>query len=128
MQKGSVGDITASRKVKVPEIPLDQIGEYYAAKKPFPWHWGNALYLEWFSERNGCVVIESAGYELKIVGEPVGEMTPEEETEQRKANGEATTGFMEQLSKAMADVEEPGEDDFTEESEGNEDDDPSPKR
>src|SRR3972149_1408630 len=72
-QKGVAGDITASRKVKVPDIPLDQIGEYYAAKKPFPWHWGNSLYLEWFSERNGRVVIESAGYDLKIVGEPAWE-------------------------------------------------------
>ena len=61
LQQGTVGDFTASRKVKVPEIPMDQIGEYYAARKPFPWHWGNSLYLEWFSERNGRVVISQAG-------------------------------------------------------------------
>ena len=51
-QHGTTGDITASRKVKVPDIPLDQIGEYYAAHKPWPWHWGNSLYLEWFSDAN----------------------------------------------------------------------------
>ncbi|MBI2496664.1 MAG: hypothetical protein HYV75_01615 [Opitutae bacterium] len=102
VQKGAAGDITASRKVKVPDIPLDQIGEYYAAKKPFPWHWGNSLYLEWFSETNGRVVIESASYDLKIVGEPAWEMTPEEEEEQRRANGEAMTGFVEELDAAMA--------------------------
>jgi len=100
LQPGAVGDITASRKVKVPEIPMDQIGEYYKAKKPFPWHWGNSLYLEWFSESNGRVVIESASYELKIVGEPAWEMSPEEEESQRKANGAAITGFMEQMSEA----------------------------
>lgn len=104
-QKGAAGNITASRKVKVPDIPLDQIGEYYAARKPFPWHWGNSLYLEWFSETNGRVVIEFAGYELKIVGEPAWEMTPEEEGEQRRANGEAMTGFMEELGKAMAEAD-----------------------
>lgn len=104
-QSGSAGDITASRKVKVPDIPLEQIGEYYAAKKPFPWHWGNSLYLEWFSETNGRVVIESAGYQLKIVGEPAWEMTPEEEEAQRRANGEAMTGFMEQLAGTTADDE-----------------------
>jgi hypothetical protein len=42
-QQGTAGDITASRKVRVPEIPMNQIGEYYLAKKPFPWHWGNSL-------------------------------------------------------------------------------------
>ena len=102
MQKGSVGDITASRKVKVPEIPLDQIGEYYAAKKPFPWHWGNALYLEWLSESNGRVVIEAAAFNLKVVGEAAWEMSPTEEETQRRANAEAMGGFMEQLGEAVA--------------------------
>lgn len=105
VQKGTAGDITASRKVKVPDIPMDQIGEYYAAKKPFPWHWGNSLYLEWFSETNGRVVIESAGYDLKIVGEPAWEMAPEEEETQRRANGEALTVFMEELGPAMAEAD-----------------------
>ena len=73
-QKGVVGDITASRKVKVPDIPMDQIGECYAAKKPRPWHWGNSLYLEWFGERNGRVVIESTDYVLKIVGDSTWDM------------------------------------------------------
>jgi hypothetical protein len=114
VQKGTAGDITASRKVKVPDIPLDRIGEYYAARKPFPWHWGNSLYLEWFSETNGRVVIESAGYDLRIVGEPAWEMTPEEEVDQRRANGEAMTGFMERLSGAMM---EPTEEDFDDEDE-----------
>tara|TARA_B100001093_G_C26660329_1_gene941484 strand:- start:412 stop:546 length:135 start_codon:yes stop_codon:yes gene_type:complete len=35
-KQGMVGDITASRKVKVPDILLDEIGDYYLAKKPFP--------------------------------------------------------------------------------------------
>lgn len=114
VQKGTAGDITASRKVKVPDIPMDQIGEYYAAKKPFPWHWGHALYLEWFGETNGRVVIESASYDLKIIGESVWEMTSEEEEDQRRANGEAMTGFMERLSRAMM---EPTEDDFDDDDE-----------
>lgn len=99
-QKGIVGDMTASRKVKVPEIPLDEIGDYYLAKKPLPWHWGNALYLEWFSQSNGRVVLETASYELRIVGEPRWEMSPEEEKLQRIANEQAMTGFMDTLSDA----------------------------
>lgn len=97
---GVTGDITASRKVKVPDIPLDKIGEYYAAKKPFPWHWGNSLYFEWFSETNGRMVIESASYELKIVGEAAWEMTEAEEAAQQKANGVALTGFLNQLNES----------------------------
>lgn len=99
-QDGAVGDITASRKVKVPEIPRNQIGEYYAAKKPWPWHWGNSLYLEWFSAHNGRVVIETSVFELKIVGDAAWEMTEAEETEQRRANAEAMTGFMNRLAEA----------------------------
>ena len=100
LQQGSVGDITASRKVKVPEISLDELGDYYGTGKPFPWHWGNSLYLEWFSAPNGRVVIESANYELKIVGEPTWEMTPAEEDAQRQANGATITGFMADLDVA----------------------------
>ncbi|MDQ8186956.1 hypothetical protein [Pelagicoccus sp. SDUM812002] len=98
-QVGAVGDITASRKVKVPDIPIDEIGEYYLAKKPFPWHWGNSLYLEWFSQTNGRVVIESASYELRIVGSPVWEMSAEEEKLQQLANEKAMTGFMDTLAE-----------------------------
>jgi hypothetical protein len=101
-QAGVVGDITASRKVKVPEIPLEQIGEYYLARRPWPWHWGNSLYLEWFSVANGRVVIESSSYELSVVGESAWEMTGEEERNQRQANGEA----MERLGKAVAEAAE----------------------
>jgi len=108
-QQGTVGDFTASRKVKVPEIPMDQIGEYYASKKPFPWHWGNSLYLEWFSERNGRVVIESAGYDLKIIGEPAWELTREDEEAQRRANGAAIEGLVEKLGEAYeTDFEDDG--------------------
>jgi hypothetical protein len=113
-QEGAAGDITASRKVKVPDIPLDQIGEYYAQKKPFPWHWGNSLYLEWFSERNGRVVIESVGYELKIVGESAWEMSPDEEETQRHANSAALTGFMKRLGDAATSGQAHGDTEWNE--------------
>lgn len=104
LQQGSVGDITASRKAKVPDIPMDQIGEYYAAKKPFPWHWGNVLYLEWFSDSNGRVVIETASFDLKVVGEAAWEMSEAEEATQREANGAATMAFLEELTAAPEDL------------------------
>ncbi len=101
-QTGVIGDCTASRKVKVPDIPLDQIGEYYAARRPFPWHWGNSLYFEWFGATNGRVVIESASYQLTISSEAAWEMSPGEEEAQRRANGEALIAFMDRLGRAAA--------------------------
>src|SRR5690348_6961789 len=60
VQRGTIGDLTASRKVRVFDIP---VAEAYAmckrGEKP-PEHMANCLYLEWFSERNGRVVVESA--------------------------------------------------------------------
>lgn len=105
-QVGSVGDITASRKVKVLDFPLEDLHLYYKTGREMPWHWGNSLYLEWFSQRNGRVVIESASYELKIVGEPAWEMTEAEEETQRRANGEAMGGFMERLGEAAGEANE----------------------
>ncbi len=101
-QDGVVGDITASRKVKVPDIPLDQLHLYYKTGHEMPWHWGNALYLEWFSSANGRIVIETASFELKVDGESAWEMSEAEEAGQRRANGEALTGFMDRLNAAAA--------------------------
>lgn len=100
LQQGAVGDITASRKVKVLEFPLDQMHLYYKTGKEMPWHWGNSLYLEWFSQHNGRVVIETTSFDLRITGEGAWEMSEDEELEQRKANGAALTGFMDRLVEA----------------------------
>jgi len=101
-QTGVMGDCTASRKVKVPDIPMSQIGEYYAAKKQWTWHWGNSLYFEWFSTANGRVVIESATFQLTIAPGITWEMSPDEEEAQRRANAEALGDFMGRLDEAVA--------------------------
>jgi hypothetical protein len=101
-QQGVIGDCTASRRVKVPEVSMDELMELYRQRKPFPWHWGNSLYLEWFSVVNGRVVIESASFLLTVSSDITWDMTPEEEVTQRKKNSEAMTGFMQQLGEAVA--------------------------
>jgi hypothetical protein len=58
-QKGSIGDLTASRKVRVFDIPLEEALEMIRRKEKPPEHLANSLYLEWFSEFNGRVVIEA---------------------------------------------------------------------
>ncbi|MCF3651510.1 hypothetical protein [Synoicihabitans lomoniglobus] len=100
-QSGTVGDITASRKVKVPDVPMDELRELIRAKKSWTWHWGNALYLEWFSETHGRLVIESADYDLIAVGEATWEMSEAEEAAQREANSRAVTAFFDELNAAF---------------------------
>src|SRR5207247_2525539 len=66
VQRGTIGDLTASRKVRVFDIPTHEA--YLMCKrgeKP-PEHMANSFYLEWFSEENGRVVIESTDYLLEI--------------------------------------------------------------
>lgn len=100
-QTGVIGDCTASRKVRVPDVSMDELAELYRQRKPFPWHWGNSLYLEWFATKNGRVVIESVGFQLTIVGDSAWEMTPAEEEIQRLANSEALGSFMGQLGEPV---------------------------
>ena len=100
LQVGVVGDCTASRKVKVPEVSMDELRALYEQRKPFPWHWGNSLYLEWFSATNGRVVIESASYRLTVAPDIAWEMSEAEEQEQRCVNAEAMADFMQRLTEA----------------------------
>lgn len=100
-QTGVIGDCTASRKVRVPEVSLDELMNRYEQRKPFPWHWGNSLYLEWFGTANGRVVIESAAFQLTISPDIAWDMTSAEEATQRGANAEAMRGFMTRLGEAI---------------------------
>jgi hypothetical protein len=86
IQRGAVGDMTASRKARV----LDAQSEHLA----------NALYLEWFSERNGRVVIESTNYEM-TVSPPQWQLT-EEENEQRANEAlKAMQDFLRKLTERI---------------------------
>lgn len=69
LQRGAVGDITAARKVRVFDVPLAEALATLRAGGAPPEHLANSLYLEWFSDANGRVVIESADYRLEILGD-----------------------------------------------------------
>ena len=114
-QTGVVGDITAARRVKVLDIPDDEFEHYYTNKIPMPYHWGNCLYLEWHSVRNGRVVIEATEYELTVEPEASWHMSEAEEKGQLEANGRAMIDFMNQLVEA-AEAAELAEIDEDEES------------
>ena len=97
-QKGVTGDMTASRKVRVLDVPLEEAKQIAAKGKPIPDHLANALYLEWFSDANGRVVIESAGFRVEI-STPAWEMTPEEEPAQIAATHQALRDWLERLDE-----------------------------
>jgi len=66
VQVGRTGTLTASRKVRVPSVPKAEWLDCIAEKRPFPSQWTNAIYLEWFSEANGNVVVEIAGAQCEL--------------------------------------------------------------
>jgi hypothetical protein len=113
VQHGVVGDMTASRKVKVPEIPIEEVMRLAKAGLPWPWHWANSVYLEWFSERNGRVVIESSNYQIEISAEAAWVMDEVMEREQCNQNAMALTNFMDLLctTDAAKDLADDDDDD-----------------
>jgi hypothetical protein len=99
-QHGSIGDLTASRKVRVFDVPLTEALDMIHRQEKPPEHMANSLYLEWFSEANGRVVIESADYELKISA-PEWRLTPEEDAQRAQAAAAGMAGFMGKLTEAI---------------------------
>ena len=100
LQCGSIGDLTASRKVRVPAVPMEEFLNWPKHLGRPPSRWANCLYLEWFSEANGRVVIESADFELKI-SEPEWRLTPAEEAERAQQAAAGMGNFMRRLTEAI---------------------------
>ena len=95
-QAGIVGDMTASRKKRVPTVGEEQIHELYQNQMEIPGEWRNTLYLEWFGEINGRVVIESAAFTLTI-SQHEWEMDEDAEDAQKLANLNSMRDFMAQV-------------------------------
>ncbi len=99
-QTGIVGDMTASRKARVPTIDNEEMDEFMREGKEIPCIWSNVLYLEWFSEINGRVLIEVTGFEMKISDR---EWTMDEDAEeaQKLANLSAMRDFLAQVIRRI---------------------------
>jgi hypothetical protein len=82
------------------DVPLpDALDMIHRKEKP-PEHMANCLYLEWFSEANGRVVIESADYQLTITA-PEWRMTAKEDEERAQQAAAGMTDFMGKLTEAI---------------------------
>jgi hypothetical protein len=95
-QSGIVGDMTASRKNKVPTVSEEEFHELYQNHQEIPHQWHNTLYLEWFSEINGRVVIETSTFNLTISPHEW-MMDEDEEDAQKLANLNSMRDFMAQV-------------------------------
>lgn len=96
LQVGVVGDITASRKVFVLDVSVEEAMRLGRMGMPIPKHHGNCLYIEWYSRANGRVVIESTDYKVSITP-AAWTMTDEEEKRQIAANQQAVRTWMDDL-------------------------------
>ena len=91
-QRGPAGDMTAARKVRVFDVPIEEALAMRKRGETPPEHMANSLYLDWFSELSGRVVIESTDYRLQI-SEPAWRYTPEEIAERQRRIEEEETPF-----------------------------------
>jgi hypothetical protein len=98
-QAGVVGDITASRKVRVFDVPLEEALRITREGGTPPEHMANSLYIEWFSDANGRVVIESSDYTIKV-SPPAWALSAEEEEEQVEASHQAMRDWLDRLDQA----------------------------
>src|SRR5207244_12107276 len=91
-KSGHTADITASLKVNRYDITTDKVSAMSRREEIPPELMANAVYLEWFSERSGRVVIESADYRLQI-SEAAWRYTKEEIAERDRRIAEEQTPF-----------------------------------
>jgi hypothetical protein len=95
-QGGIIGDMTASKKNKIPTVSEEEFHELYQNNMEIPHEWRNTLYLEWFSEINGRVVIEASDYKLTISPHEW-QMDEDAEDAQKLANLNGMRDFMAQI-------------------------------
>lgn len=91
-QCGPAGDLTAACRMRVFDVPIEEALAMSRHGETPPEHIANAVYLEWFSERSGRVVIESADYRLQISG-PAWRYSKEEVAERDRRIAEGETPF-----------------------------------
>lgn len=92
-QRGVVGDITASRKIRVATTGIEEIESLQASGEPVPYAWRPSFCFEWFSQQNGRVLIEAVDYQLSAA-EPVWSMDEDGEQAQQLLNLQAMRDFI----------------------------------
>ena len=89
-QRGKTGEITAARKLRVFDIPFDEVCAMIKSGGAPPEHLANSFYLEWHSPLSGRFVIQSAEYQLEV-SEPAWRFSAEELMERKQAVAEESS-------------------------------------
>ena len=110
-QAGNIGDVTADQLLHHCECSADEFVRLCRAGKRPDTVLRKALYLEWFGNFNGRVVIQSTRLAVERLGERAFELTDDECTEQAHRNQEEMTYFMHRICDAAADQFPPDRDD-----------------
>lgn len=93
LQTGTVGDITVSRRVRVPAEPPPDPDTLGPDEPEVPAVWINLVSIEWFSQADGRVLVESSSFSVRQ-SEPAWRMDADEEQAQRLANLQAMRDHM----------------------------------
>ncbi len=100
-QAGTIGDVTANQLLQHYECSTDEFLRRCRAGNRPPTTLRKALYLEWFSHRNGRVVIQSTRLAVERLGERAFELIDEQWEEQAKQNQEEMAFFMHRLADVL---------------------------
>lgn len=101
-QSGMIGDVTADQMLRDYDCSSDEFLRRTRCGEPPPTTLRKALYLEWFSNRNGRVVIQSTRLAVERLGERVFQLTEAEYLEQAQRNLEEMEFFMQQINHALS--------------------------
>jgi len=104
-QNGVTGEMTASRKVRQPDVSDQEVLDLIDKGQPIPCRMANGLYLEWYSEENGRVVLESTDYTVGV-GVPGWTMTAEENAEQLEASHRHFQRFLQAITGDYPEADE----------------------
>ena len=103
-QSGTIGDVTADQMLQHYECSSEEfVKRCHAGDRP-PTTLRKALYLEWFSVRNGRVVIQCTRLAVQRIGQRAFELTEQQWVAQAKQNSEEISFFMEQLGDALTEL------------------------
>jgi hypothetical protein len=103
-QSGTIGDVTADQVLQHYECSTDEfLRRLHAGDRP-PTTLRKALYLEWFSIRNGRVVIQDTRLGVERIGQRAFELTEQQWVEQARQNQEEMGFFMHQLGDALSEM------------------------
>jgi len=100
-QSGNIGDVTADQMLRHFECSPDEFVRRANQGVRPPTTLRKSLYLEWYSRRNGRIVIQCTRLAVERIGERAFELTEQQWIEQAKQNHEEMSFFMCQLGDAL---------------------------